>query len=273
MKKYGALLSYGFVVALALLSIMASQSVGKRSQYEAKMQESPISPPERVEDLKIVNKTSAFRITEIKKVSDNLFEVTYKNKYGKGITGFEVSVGSMRVQTELILGGNDQQFIPPGGVYLKTYTTQEGLDKYGLQILAVMFDDGGGDGDAKYIKEITDYRLGMKIERERVLPLLEQLLTLKTQNISTALEGLENKLSSTIPPIQQNSKLDNVGIGIRNERWRILQEIKNLKNKQQQVLSNHQQVNQFKEDLNMIKEVSIGIITLASQSLRPQRDQ
>ncbi len=262
---------YSLLIVLVLLGVvLASQPSGKRTRLQNEEQEGSIKPIERIEDLRIINKTTGFSVVEIKKISDQLFELTYKNDYSKRITGFEVSIGGMRIQKELILGGDEQQFISPGNTFHETYSAQVGLDRDGIQILAVVFDDGGSDGDIRYIKEITDYRLGMKTERQRVVALLEQVITSKTQKISTALGELETDISSNIPSTQQDSRLDNVGLGVRNERRRMLEEIRILKDKHQYAQVDEGKARQLKEDLLIVKAISENIIRLASLSSRPQ---
>jgi hypothetical protein len=265
MTTYRNVRLYGLAVVLLFLGVLiASRSSGKSERPKTNEQDGLIKPIEKIEDLRIENRTSWFNIAGIKKISDHLFEITYKNDYSKSITGFEVSIGGMRVQTELILGGDEQQFILPGNTFQKAYAAQEGLDRHGIQILAVVFDDGSSDGDIAYIKEITDYRLGMKNERQRVLALLEQVMRSKDQNISTALGDLETDISSTIAATQQDSRLDNVGLGIRNERRRMLDEIRILKNKHHYAQVDEGKARQLKEDLLIVKARSENIIRLAS---------
>jgi hypothetical protein len=260
-----------FSILVLLGVVLASQPSGKSTRLQNKEQEGSIKPIERAEDLRIINKTSGFSVVEIKKISDTVFEITYKNDYSKTITGFEVAMGGMRVQTELILGGDEQQFISPGNTFAKAYAAQEGMDRDGIQILAVVFDDGSSDGDTRYIKEITDYRLGMKTERERGLALLEKVINSKNQSISIALEELETHLSSTIPSTQQDSRLDNVGLGIRNERRRMLDDIRILKDKHPHAQVDERQARHLKEELVSAKTRSEKIIKLASLSSGPNR--
>lgn len=267
MTRYRNIRLYGFALVLLVLGIVSgSRSSGKNERPQTNQQEGRIKPIERIEDLRIRNRTSMFNIAQIKKVSDNMFEITYKNDYSKTITGFEVSVGGMRVQTELILGGDELEFISPGKTFQKAYAAQEGLDLDGMQILAVVFDDGSSDGDIRYIKEITDYRLGMKTERQRVLALLEQVITSKTQIISTALAELETDISSAFQSSPQDNRLDNVGLGIRNERSRMLDEIRILRDKHQFAQFDEVKARQLKEDLLIVKSISENIIRLASPS-------
>ena len=271
MKKYKNILRtlrLPFIFILLCLSIIgvSASRAGKQKQDDIEKPKETID----INNLKIINMTSAFKVIEIKENSDGLFDITYKNEYRKSITGFEVSISGMRIQTELTLGGDEQQFIPSGSTYDKTYSVQENLGQNGIQILAVVFDDGTADGDPKYIKEITDYRLGIKLERERVLPMLENILTSKPQTFSKALEELETHMTSVLPSYQQNGKLNNIDLGIRNERRRILSEIKMLRDKHPNALSTEQEINQFRGDLVFVKQMYERIIQLTSKSSAPQ---
>lgn len=265
MKTSGNIRFYGFAIALLFLGlVIGSRTSGTSQRHQTNEQEVVISPIGRVEDLKTINHTSAFNIAEIRKVSDAFLEIIFKNEYDKSVTGFEVSIGGMRIQTELILGGDEQQFISPGSTFQKAYDAQSGLDRYGVQVLAVIFDDGSSDGDITAIKEITDYRLGMKTERERVLTLLGHVMMSKSMPM--AFEELEAEMSSAIPSSQQNGRLDNVGLGIRNERRRMLQEIRMLKDKHQYAQSDVTKALELKQDLVIITAKCKNIIRLASAS-------
>ena len=270
--RYRNIRLYCFSVVLLFLGIvLASRSSGKNERAQTNQQEGRIKPIERIEDLRITNHTSSFNVVDIKKLSDSIFEITFQNNYSKRITGFEVSVGGMRVQTELTLGGDEGQFISPGGSYQEAYSAQQGLDRHGVQILAVVFDDGSGDGDTKYIKEITDYRFGMQVERQRVLALLEEVLKATDEHIPQALEELESNLSFGIASTSQNSTLDNVGLGTRNERRRTLEEISMLKKNHQDAMSVTRSGSQLRRDLVSLEEVFKNIIRLTSRTSESQK--
>src|SRR5258706_15495041 len=111
---------YGLAVVLLFLGIvLASRSSGKNEQPQTDQEQGRIKPIDRVEDLKIKNRTSLFSIAKMRKISDKVFEITFRNDYRKAITGFEVAIGGMTVQTELILGGDEQEFISPGNTLQK----------------------------------------------------------------------------------------------------------------------------------------------------------
>jgi len=255
---------YGLFIVLVLLGlVLASQPAGKKPRHQNTRQENLIRPIDQIEDIKISNRTSSFTPVEIKKISADLFAVTYRNDYAKNITGFEVSIGGMRIQTELTLGGDEREFILPGRTFQETYAPQEGLERIGVQILAVVFDNGTGDGDTKYVKEITDYRMGMTTERQRLLKLLDQVLASKNQDIAIALGALEAQLTAAIPSTQQDSKLDNVAVGIRNESRRILDEIRMLKAKHQSAQTDAEEAEQLRNDLVVMKVRSESVLRLA----------
>jgi hypothetical protein len=268
MNKYRNVRLYAFALVMLFIGIaIAGRAPGRKQRPQDNDQQGLIKPIERIEDLRIVNDTSAFTVADIKKISDNLFEITYRNDYSKRITGFEVSVGGMRVQTELILGGDETQFILPGKSFKETYPAQEGVEERGLRILAVVFDDGTGEGDITYIKEITDYRIGMRAEHQRVLTKLGKVIGSKDKDIAVALEGLEGEISSTIPSNQQDSKLDNVGLGTRNEMRRMLYEIRILRSKHQNAQADASEAEQLRKDLLVFKTRSENLVRLALPSV------
>src|SRR6266852_6164292 len=102
-----------FLILVVLGLVIATRPAGKNPRHQTTIQENLIKPIERIEDIKISNRTSAITPVEIKKVSEDLFAITYRNDYTKHITAFEVTIGGTRIQTELTLGGDENQFIFP----------------------------------------------------------------------------------------------------------------------------------------------------------------
>jgi len=100
--------------------------------------------------------------------------------------------------------------------------------------------------------------------------MLENILTSKPQTFSKGLEELETHMTSVLPSYQQNGKLNNIDLGIRNERRRILSEIKMLRDKHPNALRTEQEINQFRGDLVFVKQMYERIIQLTSKSSVPQ---
>ncbi|HXU37819.1 MAG TPA: hypothetical protein VN937_15760 [Blastocatellia bacterium] len=188
----------------------------------------------KIRSLKVTNRTRAFELVDIEEVDDKNIRLTLKNGYEKKITGFQVSVGAGRVQTDLTLGGDETNFILPENTYQEIYAIQHETDARGITILAVVLEDGTTDGDAEAIEEIEYYRLGMKMERKRVLSLLQGVLKTDDSEIVSALSRVENQVSSPsitqdkTLPYQKNRRLYNINFGTSDERMRIAREIHSI---------------------------------------------
>ncbi|MFY9556036.1 MAG: hypothetical protein WAV47_15100, partial [Blastocatellia bacterium] len=161
-----------FAVVLSFVSVtfsgMSEPLSGTPSQGRGRSLEE-LEGNLNVKRLKVTNKTRAFEVINMEKVGSKTIQLTFRNSYDKKITGFQVSVGHGRVQTDLTLSGDDSYFILPGTTYQRIYAIQDDTGTRGITILAVVFEDGTSDGDSEAIEEIEYYRLGMKKERERVL--------------------------------------------------------------------------------------------------------
>lgn len=218
-------------VCVALLGLGAWSSGSSHQKKQTSLEQLEASLEElrerlKVEDLQVNNKTRALEIVSIEKVVDRGdFRVTLRNGYDKKVTGFQVNVGTVRTGTELIMSGKDRYFISPGGTYTRVYATQVGLDKLGITVLCVVFEDGSSDGERKYIQEIKQWRLGMRMARERVLPLLRAA---KNSSDPERLDKLEFQISE-LPTVQEDGLPDNVKAGLHAESKRILSEIDILK--------------------------------------------
>jgi hypothetical protein len=219
-----------------------------------------------IDKIPVKNNTRAFDVVSIEKTGMGDLQLVFRNGYEKKITGFQVTVGGARIQTELILGGDEREFIIPGATYQKIYMAQEGLDRHGITIRAVVFEDGSADGEPKFIEEIKDYRLGLKIERQRVLELLQGILALPDADMSVALEELEAKIPS-LPQRKKSRGLDNIALGMNHERRRILGEIKKIRLmdlKRDNNSSYTEQTIKPKQNLEQLVEFYERIITKAN---------
>jgi hypothetical protein len=240
-----------FVIAIAFtfVTVMLSGMRAPESGYASPQQPGP-SPQEsegtlNIGSLKITNKT-AFEIIDLQRLDARNIRITLRNDYGKNITGFQVSVGVGRVQTDLAVGGDN--FILPKGTYQGVYAIQHMTNTHGITVLAVVFEDGTTDGDPEAIEEIEYYRLGVKTQRERVLGLLLNALKSDDSDLDSALSRVEDAVSS-VPesqvnglPYRENRRMYNIHFGSSDERMRIVRELQSIMQDYQQV--NSQAVNQ-----------------------------
>jgi hypothetical protein len=222
------------IVVFAAFSGLSERGSGTPSQQERGR---AVEEPEgnlKVRAPKVTNKTRAFEVVNIEELDAKNIRLTLRNGYEKTITGFQVSVGVGRVQTDLMVSGDDAYFVLPGGTYQRIYAIQHETDTRGIAILAVIFADGTSDGDQEAIEEVEFYRLGMKTERKRVLNLLQDTLKLDDSELASALRRVEYQVS--FPPLNQdktlpyekNRRMYNIYFGTRDERMRIVREIHNI---------------------------------------------
>jgi len=242
MKRYSQRLRGTFFTAFAIaLGFVTVTFSGLREPTSGHVSQQGIGrsleEPEgnlKVERLKVTNETRALEVINIEKLGLRDIRLTLRNGYDKKITGFQVSVGAGRVQTDLTVGGDDAYFILPGSTYQGIYAIQHETDTRGITILAVILEDGTTDGDAEAIEEVECYRLGMKMERKRVLSLLQDALKLDDSEIASALSRVEYQVSSLpvtqdkTQPYEKNRRLYNIYFGTRDERMRIVREIQDI---------------------------------------------
>lgn len=176
----------------------------------------------RVEDngnVRINNRTRGLSVVSLNLHSEDV-EVVMKNNYDKSITAYQVYVGNTTVQT-VLLTGDVPKIIAPGELIHENYARNLGLDTRGVVILAVVFDDKTGDGDAEYVRGLLEYNEGMKMQRLYSLEVLQNILKSQNSIISPAL----NKLQSAVSPLSEdeiNKLQQNVQFGIRDEQKRLL---------------------------------------------------
>lgn len=173
-SKRRQLAAIKIVIGVVVLSgIRASLSTSSRQVRNLSNREQ-LTDDFRIEDLRVENRTQNLEIIAIEKEGPGL-RVVLRNNYLKAVTGYQVLIGRCTVQTELILSGDSTNYIPPGGSREEHYVIQEGIQRHGFKILAVVLEDGTADGDRKFISEIKGYRLGVKTAREHAFYILQDI--------------------------------------------------------------------------------------------------
>jgi len=182
----------------------------------------------RAEDIRVVNKTKGITLLSIEKV-DGRLKLQLRNDSGKVITAYEVAISKMTIHTECLTGSDYNDLFLPGDIREERYAMQTGVDTIGVKILAAIFEDGTDDGDSEYIKEMRQYRSGMKIYREKSLALLKRLVSSKTIGIQSALANIE----ASLPQIseQQKEMPYFVKAGLEDEQSRFLRLVRTLKDR------------------------------------------
>lgn len=187
---------------------------------------------ESVDDLKVINKTSFFRIIEMEKVSQGNLRLILKNDYDKRITAFQIAIDNTTALIDALYTDAEHS-IPPGSIreHIEPLNIDPHMKEHYLSILAVVFDDGTSDGDSVAIKEINDYRLGSRMQMDHTLPLLNEIMNLPDDEISAALDNLPSSLLSASQVAEHQPLSLNTKLGMRNRAKMLAHQIKNIKNK------------------------------------------
>lgn len=154
--------------------------------------------------------------------------VTLRNESNKLITGYAVTVGGGTIKTECLTGANMNNVLKPEETRKEDYGLQLDIDKYGIKLVAVIFDDNTTEGLPQYVEEIQQYRSGMKIQREHALNLLRNLAANPQGKMYTAFNDFESKLS----PFSESEEAKfpaNFRFGVQDEQVHLINNIKHLK--------------------------------------------
>jgi hypothetical protein len=211
MKKYGQLIRTDrfFAVILAVFcaaffctSVWSSGASSSKKEIHAKQIEKleSLKRSLRVENLKVTNKTQHFYIVSIRKTPNGDILLSLRNDYDKKITSYELSMGSKVTMADYIYSEREDGILP--GNIVDNYQAIDidpELSAKGIAILAVMFEDGTSDGDPAHIREITQYRLGGKMQMEQALDTLEKLKSLPKSKMTAELSRIKTQLTTSEP--------------------------------------------------------------------------
>ncbi len=217
---------FGLVLAIGVRSSNSSLSskpklTQKHTQEE--VSEALKSGRVKVKDLSIANHTQSFKLlgSELSEDQDGV-SLRLQNRYDKKITAFQLSFGIVTLKRELIY--DEKDWIQPDQIITFKNEAEPELDSRGIEILAVIFDDGTGDGAAKAIKAIREYRSGMKTAIKEALPQLEKILSNQKETLASAIEKVSSGISA-LPEIPEPSLPYDTRVGIHDQRWRMVQEL------------------------------------------------
>ena len=158
-----------------------------RQQLERTRSEPDLFPPRRGAELslpagdplqgwKAVARTAALRLVAVRKSDDTrMTTLVLQNQAQKGISALSVSFGDstnrdQRSQTQDCFGSATPVCVVPGGSASLFPSVPESRI---LNIDAVVFDDGSGDGAQSAIDAIQFNRLGRMFETERIRSILD----------------------------------------------------------------------------------------------------
>jgi len=176
--------------------------------------------------LQLINETLSLQVTSLERKGDSI-HLVLKNGYMKDITGFQVRVGNVTIQSEFI--GSDEVF-PPGVLYERVHSVQNGIDEKGIAILAVVFDDGSSDGNPKYINQIKYKRLGEKTQISHALPFIQKVLDASAVNWADSLKKLKSEIQS-LEVKQSNQFPEDFVLGLHDRKLQLIRQIETIQSK------------------------------------------
>lgn len=184
----------------------------------------------------VENKTQSLQVINLTQETEG-YVLLIKNISNKNINGYSLSFDAMYKDSDLTIG---ERIVTPGEIIKITIPTSLNSLQT-ITVLAAMFENDTDDGDPKATKRIKDRRVGVKIQLERIRPLLEAILKLPDNELLDALDNFKAKIS-TLSEDPENGMSDNVRTGLRSAK--------------QDILTDLERLDKFKvrQNLNVIKE-------------------
>lgn len=213
-SAFALLLVVGFAVVTWTLPV--SGTGGSKQQSTRTIRKDLIESTE----LKTASQSSGLEIVKVEKhLNEDSIHVWLQNNSGKMITAYQVGIGARNILTDLVQADVDSNVLRPGMVIQERYVIQAELETKGINVLSVMYEDGTTEGVPKNVKQIKQYRQGMKIEREHVLRLLKNVASASESemrsrfaNIGSLLPALSDEEKEKLPFFIKIGYLDQLHI-------------------------------------------------------------
>jgi len=219
---------FGALILLAIFSLLI-YTVLKNPAVQASPQELTVTTKTRgQEELKAT-------------IVDGQLKISLKNNHTETITAFVIGFGDTTVKEDFAYA--EARFgIEPGATFEKSYPSSGssgGAEPPTLYLLAVLLKDGTNDGPPNVVQQISDERLGEKIQIYRTLKILEKdgpshkdIKSLKA-DITAALDAGEDEARIIGKELRPTSRLDeslseNVKKGLHWGREKMLRRLQTL---------------------------------------------
>jgi hypothetical protein len=232
----GATLALLFVMAIVALSWtsraarpgQANRGVQRRVRTDLVMQA----------ELNLSSRVAGFDIVKLEKhleqnVDFGRIEVWLRNKTGKAITAYDIAVGIIHTQPDL-LASDEPKMLPPRGVIRDTYGMQAELETRGVTIMAAIFEDGSTAGDPEAIHDMTQWRQGIQIQCNYSIKLLRESsaapdseIIAKANQIESRLAALSDEEENALPGLIRQGYRYQVDL-TRHQLQETLADVKNI---------------------------------------------
>lgn len=171
-------------------------------------------------------KTDTSAVEVVEKISgEGATKIRFRNTSNKSINALQISVNGSVFMVEFLDADEPKRRVTPGGVYEEWFpiTSPNDID---VSVLAVVFEDRTGAGDARLVQEVLDTRQGVKKQLIRFGILLRQ--TQASANVDAAkLNSLYAQLDG--PVDDEPSDAGGVRLGQRKARQQIRHDLEALK--------------------------------------------
>jgi hypothetical protein len=157
--------------------------------------------------------------------------VTLKNDSNRVITAFALSSSGIILRSEMI--GSDKAMASATTTTKLCDLPSSTSPEEGIIILAVVYEDGTSEGDAKFVKQIFDARAGTQLQLTRILPLFRDAsVTPKTMSLTQKREAMKLKLEQ-LPEEEEGQSLE-FRVGLHDEKERAMNNLKELERIEQE---------------------------------------
>ena len=186
----------------------------------------------------VVSKTAAVRVLASERISvggSSILAVKLQNTSGKDIEAYIISRGKSWVTTNYLL--TEQSFA--SGAIVSDLIPLSDNDSQSLNafadstgrffVSAVVFSDGTGDGDARFVKMLSDERAGTRDQAKRILLLL-QTFSLRGSDQRRAIADFEIEIGK-LPDKGNGSVSPDYAIGLANAKRKFLKDVEYMKEK------------------------------------------
>jgi hypothetical protein len=147
--------------------------------------------------------------------------IRIRNTSQKSANGFYLTGHDMAWQYELVYS-EVQDNVPPFAEYEIAFTSDKSKLADGITINAVLFDDGTGDGEPKFINVMKDKRYGEKLELTHGKRLLDEYAVMNHSITSDDIDELKKKFATECSKDVASEHSENVRLGIDSGRQRFL---------------------------------------------------
>lgn len=171
-------------------------------------------------------KTDVSAVEIIEKITgEGATKIRFRNTSNKNINALQVSVNGSVFIVEFLDADEPRRRLTPGGVYEEWFPTTSPND-IDVSVLAVVFEDKTGAGDARLVQEVLDTRQGVKKQLLRFGVLLKQAQA--SANVdATKLNRLDAQLDGSVDDDPSDS--GGVRLGQRKARQQIHHDLEALR--------------------------------------------